>query len=348
MKLKVAVIGTGAIARDYHIPHYTKLPDVELVAFCDINRERVREVAQRYCVEHVYTDHRKMLEKHHPDIVDVCTPNYAHCKASVDSLERGAHVICEKPMAMNVRECEKMIAAAKQNKRLLTVAFHYRFMPAMEHLKYMIEEGAVGKVYYSRGIYLRRSGIPGWGVFHMKEKSGGGPFIDIGVHVVDLLLWLMGNPKPVAVSGCTFQKFGRRKDVASAFWSAQCRPKEFDVEDFAAGFIRLDNGAMMTIETSWASFIDGDTATTMMLLGDRGGVTMSPVKVHTLIGNRHADITPSVTGKADPYFGEIEHFVECVKGNRKLRVTAEQALDVQRIADAVYESNKKGREIRLR
>ena len=348
MKLKAAVVGTGWIARDYHIPNYKKLDNVELVALCDIDQERVEKVARQFEVEQFYTDHRQLLDKHKLDIVDVCTPNYAHSLVSVDALETGANVICEKPMAMNVQECERMIAAAKKNRRLLTVGFHFRFMPAMEQLKRMIEGGLVGDIYYSRGFYLRRSGIPGWGVFHIKEKSGGGPFIDLGVHVVDLILWLMGNPKPTAVSACTFQKFGKRDDIIGTEWPADWKPAQFDVEDFAAAFVRLDSGAVLTIETSWASYIEPESLTTMMFLGDRGGVSASPVKIHTQMHGAHVDITPQFLPKGDPYFSEIKHFVECVEQGREPRVAAEQALEVQRIADAVYESSTKGCEIKVR
>lgn len=348
MKLKAAVVGTGWIARDYHIPNYKKLEDVELVAVCDIDQERAETIARQFEVEHVYTDHRRLLEKHKLDVVDVCTPNYAHCEVSVDALESGANVICEKPMAMSVQECEKMIAAANKAGRLLTVGFHFRFMPAMEQLKRVIEDGLLGDIYYSRGLYLRRSGIPGWGVFHMKEKSGGGPFIDLGVHVVDLLLWLMGNPKPVTVSGCTFQKFGKRDDLIGTEWPTDWKREEFDVEDLAAAFVRLDNGAVLTVETSWASYIEPKSSSTMMLLGNRGGVSASPVKIHSQMSGAHVDIAPQFIPEGDPYLAEIKHFVDCIKGNREPRVKAEQALEVQRIADGVYESSRKGCEVKVR
>ena len=161
-------------------------------------------------VARVYADFNEMVTQEDLDLVSVCTPPFLHCAASVAALNAGINVICEKPMAMNAAECEEMIAAAQQNDRMLTIGFQSRFGERAQFLKHMIEQGELGEIYYARVLALRRRGIPWWGVFVEKDKNGGGPLIDIGVHTLDLTLWLMGHPTPTAVSGAVFTKLAKR------------------------------------------------------------------------------------------------------------------------------------------
>ncbi|HDP36214.1 MAG TPA: Gfo/Idh/MocA family oxidoreductase, partial [Candidatus Hydrogenedentes bacterium] len=255
-KLKVGIIGSGAIARDQHLPYWRQLEAegrVEVLGVCDLVRER-REVEAAKCVQaKPFANYDKMLAAIDFDIIDVCTQNRVHAPATIAGLKAGAHVLVEKPMAMNTKECLAMIAAAKAKKRKLMVAQHMRFEPRAEKLKEVVMSGALGRIYTAETKWLRRRGIPGWGKFHLKKESLGGPLIDIGVHMMDLCVWLMGCPKPTAASGKVYRMFGDRPDLFNTDWGTPYPPKEFTVEDYATGFVRFENDITMQMSVSWAA-----------------------------------------------------------------------------------------------
>ena len=247
--LKFGMIGVGKICQGCHLPAYEKLQqsgDVKVVALCDINEDRLKEVGKRFPDAKLYTSYREMIEKEALDAVDICTPNNIHSEAAVFALEHGVHVMCEKPDAVSVAEAEKMKAAAEASGKTLMVMRNNRYRPSTKFLKQYIAEGKMGEIYAGRCGWIRRRGIPGWGGwFTDKAQAGGGPLIDLGVHIIDLSMYLMGNAKPVTVSGCTYLKFPHTSY------------SKMDVEDLAMGFIRFDNGACLQIEFSWASNIPG-------------------------------------------------------------------------------------------
>lgn len=349
-KLRVGVIGVGGIAQACHLPNWKELEAegrVELVGVCDIIPERLDMVAEKWAVPHKYLNYKKMLQAQEYDIIDVCTQNRWHCPITVDALKAGAHVLVEKPMAMNTKECEAMIKAARAKKRQLMVAQHMRFEAPNEKLKAVIERGELGQIYYANARYLRRRGIPGWGKFHIKKESLGGPLIDIGVHMFDLTYWLMGCPKPVAASGKVYRKFGDRPDLCNGSWGVPYPLKEFDVEDFASAFIRFENDITMSLEVSWAANIPQEVYG-VHILGDKAGVTTHPAGVYgaqdgTLTGMKF-DWIPDQEG----HRMEIRHFTECLEKKLPVRVLPEQSLNVQKVLDAIYESSKKNREIPIR
>jgi predicted dehydrogenase len=348
-KLKVGVIGVGGIAQACHLPNWKELEEegrVEIVAVCDILKERLAEVRTKFDMEKGYLKYRQMLKNHEFDIIDICTQNRWHAPMTVDALEAGAHVLVEKPMAMNAKECEGMIRAATKAKRKLMVAQHMRFEPAHEKLKRVIESGELGEIYTANAVYLRRRGIPGWGKFHIKRESLGGPLIDIGVHVMDLAIWLMGCPKPVSVSGKVWRKFGDRKDLVNC-WGTPYPPKEFDVEDHATALVRFENNITMICEASWAANIPEERHG-VSVLGDKAGVSTNPLGVYgyddNALTSRKFDWIPEGEG----HRMEIRHFTECLEQNRAVRVQPEESLRVQKIIDAIYESSRKNREITIR
>jgi len=252
-KIKVGVIGVGSIA-EMHIAGYKADPRVELAAFCDINEERLKEKGERHGVTRLYTDVKDMVAKEELDAVSVCTWNAAHAPCTIAALEAGLHVLCEKPMAMNVAEAEAMRDAAKRSGKLLMIGFVRRFGNDCAVVQDFINEGYFGDLYYAKATYLRRNGCPG-GWFGDKSRSGGGPLIDLGVHVIDLVRYLMGNPKPVSVYGATFQKLGDRPGIkkGDAYQSSTTEEKPvFDVEDMASVMIRFDNGAVLSISSAFA------------------------------------------------------------------------------------------------
>lgn len=350
MTLRIGIIGCGGIAGE-HMRGYTACDGVRVVACSDISLSRAKTFARDHGIENAYDDYRKMLESEKLDAVSVCTPNYAHCEPTVAALKAGLHVLCEKPIAMNASEAELMVRTARETGKILTIGHHFRFMPHIRFLKRRIEEGALGQIYFARSNALRRRGIPGWGQFHIRAKSGGGPLIDIGVHTLDTILWLMGSPTATAVSGKTYRMFGDRPDYYSPW--GEYKREEFDVEDFAAGFVRLANGATLVLEASWAAHIGENDNFAQVLLGDRGGATLLPfgpqagVRIHSFQEEAMLDLSASGFPELRPHVEEIRHWVACLRGEAQPLVQPEECLNVQRIIDAVYASSEEGKEVLL-
>lgn len=343
-KVGVGVIGVGI--GSFHIQGYQQCPDAEVVAVCDLNEARAKATADQYCIPNVYMDYNEMLKREDIDAVSVCTPNFLHAPISIAAFEAGKHVICEKPLAMNPIEGEAMVAASKKAGKLFMTAFNNRFRGDTQVLKKFIENGELGEIYFGKTGWIRRKGIPGMGGwFTTKSKSGGGPLIDIGVHVLDLALWLMGNPKAVTVTGTTYAKFGP-KGEGTGGWGIAESDGSFDVEDLAAGFIRLDTGATLMLEASWASHIKQDMIYTN-LCGTKGGADVDPLRIYTDINGIPSDITPSYPQVAG-HIMEIKHFVDCLVNGTELISTGEHGLEVVRILDAIYKSAATGKEISLK
>jgi len=344
-KLKVGIIGSGGIGQGVHLPGWQRLKGdgVEVVAVCDINKSVGQEAARKFDVPKVYTDYRQMLREQQLDIVDVCTPNAFHKGPTVAALQAGAHVIVEKPMAMTVAECKAMNAAAKSARRKLMVAQNARFETSSQAMRKFVDSGGLGEVYYARASALRRRGIPGWGVFTNKALQGGGPMIDIGVHILDLTLWLMGFPEPAYVSGVTYTKIGTRKGVGGmGDWD----PKTYTVEDLASGLVRMKNGASILIEASFALNVPQDEFRTMVC-GTKGGLCSSPL---TFIEENYDNIlnaTPQFLGQVQSHAEELRCFVEAIRKDLPSPVPGEQALITQKILTGIYESAEKGREVRI-
>jgi len=345
--LKVGIIGAGGIADYAHIPGWKNLSEeVELVAICDIIAERAARSAEANDIPYAYGSAEEMLARHKLDIVSVCVPNFAHRECTIMALEAGVNVLCEKPIAMNSAEAEEMIAAARRAGKVLMVGQNHRFDPEAQAAKQFIQDGLLGETYYGEAANMRRRGIPGWGVFHIKKYSGGGPLIDIGVHWLDLVLWLMGNPNPVAVSGVTYQKFGKREDVAVT-WGGEWNREEFDVEDMALGLIRLENGASILLQVSWAANVEEDFHS-IRVLGTDGGLKHPPFTLFREMSGKLVDVSPRWLPKVEKsHYEEMKHFAAVVRGEEELVVQPWQSLQVQRILDALYESAETGREVRI-
>jgi len=343
-KVGVGVIGVG-IGR-LHLIGYTESPDAEIVAICDVNEERAKKAAEEFNVPNVFTNYKDMLALDSIDAVSVCTPNYLHAEMTVAALDAGKHVICEKPLTTNLKDGEKMLAAAEKSGKILMTAFNNRFRGDTQVLKKLIEEGELGDIYYGKTGWIRRKGIPGYGGwFTTKSKSGGGPLIDIGVHVLDLALWLMGNPKAATVSGATYAQFGPKGEGISAY-GYRDGGGGFDVEDLASAFIRLDSGATLVLEASWASHIEKDDLYTT-LVGTRGGANVDPLKIFKDMNGVEVDITPKFPNQPGHTY-EIKHFVDCIVNGKTLISTGEHGLEVVRILDAIYRSAASGREVVLK
>lgn len=348
MKLRVGIIGNGGIAHA-HADGYKALGDrAELVACCDINEEKARSFAGEYNIPYYYTDCAEMCKNEEIDIISVCTWNSAHACCTITALEAGCHVICEKPMAINTQEALAMKATADKAGKLLMVGFVRRQGNDAAAAIDFIEKGYLGNVYYAKASYLRRCGFPG-GWFGDKSRSGGGPLIDLGVHVIDLSRYIMGNPKPVTVFGATFDKIGARSHIQTTSWQSETVVDKpiFTVEDLATAMIRFDNGAVLHVEASFNLNIKQGTGD-IEFFGDKAGLSLTPFELHTECNNRLADIAVHGDNGFDfdrDFKREIKNFVDAVEGKAKCLATAEDGVELMRILDAVYESAATGKSV---
>ena len=348
-KIKIGLIGTGSISNE-HINAYLKNPDVELYAFCDINEDIVKTMGEKYGITKTFTDMNEMLKLKEIDAVSVCTWNSAHAPCVIAALDAGKHVICEKPMATSAKDARSMKAAADKSGKLLMIGFVRRYGNDCELLKDFISNGYFGDLYYAKATYLRRKGSPG-GWFGDKSRSGGGPLIDLGVHVIDLVRYLMGNPKPVSIYGATFQKLFDRKNVKDKVGyspSSKTDNDIFDVEDLVTAMIRFDNGAVLSIESSFSLNIKNDQGK-IELFGTKAGAKLDPeLELFTEVNGYMANVNLA-TNTALSFDGlfakEIDHFVCCVKNGIPCKSPAQDGVDIMTIIDAIYESAKTGHEV---
>ena len=233
--LRLGIIGCGGIANGKHMPAEKRNPRAEMVAFCDIIPERAQKAKEEYGTEDsaVYTDYKELLKDETIDAVLVLTHNKEHCRITVDALNAGKHVLCEKPMATTYEEAVKMIEAAKKNNKVLTIGYQNRWRPDSMYMKQMAKDGEFGEVYYAEAIAIRRRAVPTWGVFIDEEKQGGGPLIDIGTHALDLTLHMMDNYEPAYCVGKTFHKLNKNTETGNAWgdWDVD----RFTAEDSAFG-----------------------------------------------------------------------------------------------------------------
>lgn len=353
--LKIGIIGCGGIANGKHMPSLKKQKQAEMVAFCDIIPERAEKAAAEFGVEgaKVYSDFRELLKDGGLDVIHVCTPNDSHAEITVASLEAGKHVMCEKPMAKTAAQAKEMLEAAKRTGKKLTIGYQNRFRNDSLYLKEMCENGELGDIYFGKALAIRRRAVPTWGVFLDEEKQGGGPLIDIGTHALDLTLWLMDNYKPKSVMGSTFHKLGQRENAANAFgpWD----PTEFKVEDSAFGFITMDNGATIVLESSWALNVVETGEAKTVLAGTEGGADMKEglrINGEKMSRLYETNIDLGAGGVAF-YSGSAESdadrearlWVEAVLEDKEPIVKPEQAYVVTQILEAIYESAKTGKAV---
>jgi predicted dehydrogenase len=348
-KLRLALIGCGGIS-ETHLRALQNFQDVELVAAVDIRQNRLDLMKNTYHIKRLYTDWKKMLKEVKPDAVNICTPNGVHSAPAIDAANAGAHVIVEKPMAMNPAECQKMIDAAKKNKRKLAVGFQYRYHPNTDFIVRSRDDGRFGNVMFVKCQALRRRGIPNWGVFGQKELQGGGPMIDIGVHVIEMAHYMMGSPQPISASGNTWTYLGNKPSNVVSEWP-NWDYKTYTVEDLAIGQIRFENGAILQIESAFAAHIK-QNAWNVTIVGDKGGCQWDPPEIYTDRAGTMTNETPAFVGsKTDfPYlFGlKLRNFVDaCLKGT-ELRAPGEAGLAVQKILDGVYRAADAGKEVAIK
>lgn len=344
-RLRVGIIGLG-IGR-MHIDGWRQHPHVDVVAIADSDAARLAQVGTSHGIEARYTDPLAMLAAEKLDVVSVCAPNKFHLPLTLAALQAGCHVLCEKPMALSAAEGRQMLDAAQAAGKRLMINFSYRFSAQSRALKAQVDAGFFGDFYFGRTVWHRRRGMPGFGGwFGQKALAGGGPLIDLGVHRLDLALWLMGYPKPTWVMGNTYDPIARAAAAASG--------KAFDVEDLAAGFIRFDNGATLVLEASWAANIREAELMETRLLGTKAGLLQHNVgegydfDAHMFYeqGGAQFDLRLHPTGAVG--LSAMHDYAQAILTDTPHPAPGEEGLIVMEILDAVYESARTGAPVQIK
>ncbi len=351
--IRVGIIGCGGIANGKHMPALKKVKDCEMVAFCDIIPERAEAAAKKYGTADakVYTDYKELLKDPTIAVVHVCTPNRAHSFITVDALEAGKHVMCEKPMAINSEEAKKMLDAAKRTGKKLTIGYQSRFRDDSVYMKQEAEAGTFGDIYYAKATALRRRAVPTWGVFLNEYEQGGGPLIDIGTHALDLTLWMMNNYKPKYCVGTAYHKLNHDTEQGNMWGNWD--PAKFTVEDSAFGFIVMENGATIVLESAWAlNTLDTREAVTSVCGTLAGADMMDGLRINGIRNNRQYVLKPSFEaggvafneGSSGESASEREErlWIEAVRNGTDPITLPEQAYCVTRILEGIYTSAKTG------
>jgi len=348
-KLKVGNIGCGGIGMQKHLPAIAKIPEAEVTAFCDIAHERAENCRKQFGTKDakVYTDYRELLKDSSIDVIYINTPNRSHSPITVAALEAGKHVMCEKPMAPSYEEAKKMTETAQKTGKLLTIGYQNRCKPEALYLKQICERGDLGEIYFAKAHAIRRRAVPTWGVFLNEKEQGGGPLIDIGTHALDLTLWMMNNYKPKSVMGSVYKKLNDNPDCGNIFgpWD----PKEYTVEDSAFGFITMENGATIILESSWAlNTLDvGEGICT--LCGTKAGADMKDsLRINFDDFGKLTVTKPDLSASGastEPRDIECRNFFDAILYGAELRVKPQEAMVVTQILEAIYESARTGRQV---
>ena len=348
-KLRCGFIGGGGIMR-VHARVLQARDDVEMVAVSDVAKPVLEEAATLFGIPGKYADYQEMVKKENLDFVVVCVPNAFHAGGTLAALKAGCHVLCEKPPALNVQQAQEMAAEAAKQGRRLAFGLHQRFSEQVETAHAYLKAGRLGEVYHASVELFRRRGIPGLGSwFTTKAMAGGGALIDIGVHELDKTHYLMGQPKPVAVSGLTHARFGSNPETYNylRMWGNRVPGGTFDVDDLAAAFIRFENGASLVVQVSWAA--NTPQTSIVRVMGDKGGIFIDPdgLKIITEDNGFNADISPMHLNE-EPKARQMDHFIDRIRHPEKpLRMDAQKGVTLQTMLDAIYESAAQGREVQL-
>lgn len=348
--LQVGVIGCGEIATKRHIPAYTECaPHAQVVAVADVCGDRAEQCARMFGVPRSYDSFVDMLADADLDAVSVCVPNRYHADTATAAMRAGCHVLCEKPPATSVSEAERMAVAARVTGKFLRFGFQYRHSAEVQTLKRFIDGGELGDIYAARAHALRRRGIPGWIEFADQAGQVGGPLIDIGVHVLDTALYLMGYPEPSVVLGSTHLRIGNRDGVGLwGEWDWQT----YGAEDMAVGMVRFVNGASLMVETAFAANIEATDTTQVSLMGDHGGADVFPLRIYQERHGTLVDTTPvsQQPGSADPYVVQATRFVDlCRTGSAhdSALATPREGLVIQRVVEGLYRSAQTDRAVTM-
>lgn len=354
-RLRIGIVGCGGIANGKHLPSLKAINRADIVAFCDLIPERAEKACAEYGAEgaKTYTDYHRLLEDKSIDVVYVLTPNRMHAQVSIDALNAGKHVMCEKPMAKTAADARVMVEAAKKSGKKLTIGYQHRHKPEARYLKSVIERGDLGDIYYAHAYAIRRRGTPNWGVFLNEYEQGGGPLIDIGTHSLDLTLYLMNNYRPRMVVGTTYKKV-ENPEMGNPWggWPEGANT----MEDAAFGFIVMENGATINLEATWAlNTIEPIPEGSTQLCGSKAGAQIKGgVSINKAEFGRLIEIRPDMSAggvafydgvKETPAITEQMRWLDAIENDTDPVVLPEQACVVSEILEAIYKSARTGQPV---
>ncbi len=344
MKKKVAIIGAGQVAETVHIAYYRTREELELVAVVDPDTAAADAFAERNHIAKVYANIADLFANETIDIVSVCTPNRFHHQATLTALANGCHVMCEKPPALTAREAKEMWQLAEENGKILAYDFHHRFADDAVFLREKVKEGILGDVYVVKAQALRRCGIPGWGTFTDKDLQGGGPLIDIGIHMLDAALFVLGFPKVKQVNAHMFQEIGTKK---SEGMFGKWDPSKYTVEDSLFGTIEFESGAILQLETSFALNMKEKSIMNVSFYGNKAGAQLFPAEIFTDEKGELVSLYQKQEADEKRHEKSMKAFVDRCLGEDVLLADGEQGTIVQQIVEALYQSAEKGESIQL-
>lgn len=353
--VRIGVIGCGAGL--FHLEGYAEEPRAKVVALAGLDTDRCESLAKRFDVPSIYREYQELLERDDIDAVSIAVPNILHMPVAIAAFEAGKHVLIEKPLARNAAEGVAMVEAAREHNKVLGVSFQRRTRHDVQLMKEAVEAGQFGNVYYSKAWWMRRSGIPGLGSwFTSKEAAGGGPLIDLGVHVLDMLMYVLGNPEVHSVTGTTYSEIG---PSGRGGWPDQRRQQmksdqTYEVEDLASAFVRLKNGGTLLLEASWASFTEMVDDFGIQVYGSKGGARLfakqyaltDTLEVFGEMGDATTDIKPRLVAR-EGHAQVIHKFVDSILHGTPMEPNGMEGLANIQLIDAIYKSAALGREIIL-
>lgn len=357
--LKVGVVGVGW-AGQQHVKAFSAIDGVEIVAVAGMETELLESIQSEFHIPHGFARWEDLVELCGLDAVSVAVPTFLHAPITVAALERGLHVLSEKPLARNGEEGAAMVAAARKAGRVLDVVFNHRRRGDVTKLKSIIDEGTLGRPYYAKASWLRRRGIPTLGSwFTNPELAGGGPLADIGVHVLDYALHLLGEPKVLSVSASTYSELGSQGRGGDVNYLAASSSHKFEVEDFASAFIRLEGGVTLLVEAGWASYRDQADLMDFRVYGTDGGAELRAAQSHEISEAGLRIFTDDDNGTSIDYEAEtledgnhpavVEEFVNAIRAGENEWGSHDGSVALSRalVIDACYTSAREQREVRL-
>lgn len=349
-KIKIGLIGTGNIAIE-HMKGFLQFPELcEITAITGTNLAQARERAVQHGIAQVASTTEELIARNDVDAIVICVPNQFHAPFAIQAMKAGKHVLLEKPMGIHSEAAREIWRTSEELNRIVMIGHQKRFESIPMQIKEQIDRGELGRIYTAKAGLFRRKGIPGWGTwFTRNELSGGGPLIDIGVHMLDLTLYLMGNPKPVSVYGATYAEFGpRRKGIGD--WGSPNWNGTYDVEDLATALIRMEDGSTLSLDVSWAVHMDTDNTPFIHLMGTEGGASYKQDR-GKLLTEKFDQTNELLLSVPDDDEGErarfCRHFLECVREGTQPLTSARSGWVNNVILDAIYASSRSGSEVKL-